>query len=264
MFTEFWKTIQRLWFDWPLKPRQLIQQRYSILNVLGMGSYGITYLALDQKTSTKVVLKQLRTTKARTDSGLRSFQRESAILQILQHPRTPSLLDVFKNENGHFIVMEWIQGNTFEDLIFRNEQNYSEKDTVRILLELLTIVESFHEKGIIHRDLRIPNIIERNGELHIIDFGLACFLTDQEDLAADEPPEKLRMRAVAVKSDFFALGHFALFLLYSTYEPISKKERGWEEELEISTSLKTILRRMLQLDDPFQSASELRTSLENV
>jgi serine/threonine-protein kinase len=264
MIFEFKKTIQRAMFDRPLKPGRIIHQRYSIEEVLGMGSYGITYLAKDQKTNTIIVLKQLRTTKARTHSGLRSFQREAAILQVLQHPQVPGLLDVFENEHGHFIVMEWIQGSTFEDLIFRNDQKYSETETIRILLELLTIVECFHEKGIIHRDLRIPNIIERNGELHIIDFGLACFLTDEEDLEPDEHPEKLRMRAVTVKSDLFALGHFALFLLYSTYEPLSKKERSWEEELNISSSLKTILRKMLQLDDPFQSVYETRTALENM
>ncbi|WNB92777.1 serine/threonine-protein kinase [Bacillus sp. NEB1478] len=264
MFTEFRKTLQRLWYDRPLKPGHTLEHRYTILEVLGMGSYGITYLASDQKTNTKVVLKQLRTTKARTASGLRSFKRESIILETLQHPRVPRLLDVFENENNHFIVMEWIQGKTFEDLIFRKDHKYSEKDTIRILVELLTIVETFHEKGIIHRDLRIPNIIERNGKLHIIDFGLACFLTDQEDLEPNEHPEKLRMRAVAMKSDLFALGHFALFLLYSTYEPLSRKERGWQEELDISLSFKTILRKMLQLDEPFQSACEARIALEKI
>ncbi|WP_310259024.1 serine/threonine protein kinase [Fictibacillus barbaricus] len=264
MFSEFQKTLQRLWFDRPIKTGRLIQQRYSIIEVLGMGSYGITYLALDRKTNTKIVLKQLRTTKARTTSGLRSFQRESNILQTLQHKRIPHLLDVFENKNGHFIVMEWIQGETFEDLIFRNGYTYTELDTIRILLDLLAIVETFHEKGIIHRDLRIPNIIERNGELHIIDFGLACFLTDPEDLGPDEHPEKIRMRAVTMKSDLFALGHFALFLLYSSYEPQSKKERGWEEELDITPSLKTILRKMLQLDKPFESVNETRTALENI
>jgi serine/threonine-protein kinase len=132
------------------------------------------------------------------------------------------------------------------------------------LLELLAIVENFHKKGIIHRDLRIPNIIEQNGELHIIDFGLACFLTDPEDLGPDEHPEKIRMRAVTLKSDLFALGHFALFLLYSSYEPQSKKERGWEEELDISLSLKIVLRKMLQLDNPYESVNEIRRALENM
>lgn len=264
MITEFWKELQRTLFDRPLKPGLLIQGRYRIKEVLGMGSYGITYLAHDSLSKTTVVLKQLRATKAKTESGLRSFQREAEILKEVQHPQVPKLLDEFQNDKGLFITMEWIQGDTFEDLIFRDLHTYSEKETITILLELLTIIKSFHEKGIIHRDLRIPNIIQRNGKLHIIDFGLACFLSDEETFDPDDHPEKLRMRAVTVKSDLFALGHFALFLLYSSYEPQSKKEKSWEEELIISDSMKVALRKMLQLDEPFHSVAEARSTLNQI
>lgn len=258
MITEILKRLQRTLVDRPLKAGLLIQGRYLINNVLGMGSYGITYLAHDRLTKTTVVLKQLRTTKAKTESGLRSFKRESEILKAVQHRQVPKLLDEFQNDKGFFITMEWIKGDTFEDLIFRDRRTYSEKETITILLELFDILESFHEKEIIHRDLRIPNIIQRNGKLHIIDFGLACFLTDEENIDPEEHPEKLRMRAVTVESDLFALGHFALFLLYSAYEPQSKKEKSWEEELNISQPLKAVLRKMLQLDEPFHSVEETR------
>jgi serine/threonine protein kinase, bacterial len=264
MMTEILKVLQRTLFDRPLKPGLLIQGRYRINEVLGMGSYGITYLAHDRLTGTTVVLKQLRTTKAKTESGLRSFQRESEILKAVQHSQVPKLLDEFQNDKGLFITMEWINGDTFEDLIFRDHYTYSENETITILLELLNIVDSFHEKGIIHRDLRIPNIIQRNGKLHIIDFGLACFLSDQEAADPDDHPEKLRMRAVTVESDLFALGHFALFLLYSAYDPQSKKEKSWEEELNISHALKAVLRKMLQLDDHFRSVSEARSALNQI
>ncbi|RZT21673.1 serine/threonine protein kinase [Fictibacillus sp. BK138] len=261
MITEILKGLQRTLFDRPLKPVLLLQGRYRINEVLGMGSYGITYLAQDHLTDTIVVLKQLRTTKAKTESGLRSFKRESEILKAVQHPQVPKLLDEFQNDRGFFITMEWINGDTFEDLIFRDQHTYSENETITIFLELLNIIETFHENGIIHRDLRIPNIIQRNGKLYIIDFGLACFLSDRETADPDDHPEKLRMRAVTVESDLFALGHFALFLLYSTYEPQSKEERSWEEELNISNSLKAVLRKMLQLDDPFHSVADVRTAL---
>ncbi|MCM3731472.1 protein kinase [Fictibacillus nanhaiensis] len=264
MFTELWKDLQRTLFDRPLKPDLLIHNRYRIREVLGMGSYGITYLALDIQTNKTIVLKQLRKTKARTKSGLQSFQRESEILKVLQHQRVPKRLDEFQNELGYFLAMEWIQGDTFEDLIFRDHHTYSEKETVSVLLELFTIIESFHQKGIIHRDLRIPNIIKRNGKLYIIDFGLACYLSDKELQDPDDHPEKLRMRAVTVKSDLFALGHFALFLLYSAYEPQSKEEKSWEEELNISHSLKAVLRKMLQLDEPYHSVAEARTALTSI
>jgi serine/threonine protein kinase, bacterial len=264
MITEWRKNLQRFIFDRPLKESQLIQHRYKIKEILGMGSYGITYLAYDSQTNNFVVLKQLRKTKAKVKEGLLSFRREAEILKVLNHPQVPALLNTFNNDQGCFIVMEWVQGNTFEDLIFRNHYTYGEKDVIKILLELLRIVENFHQKGIIHRDLRIPNIIEQNGKLFIIDFGLACYLTDQADQDPRDHPEKLRMRAVTVKSDLFALGHFALFLLYSTYEPVSKQEKSWEEELRLTPPFKTFLRKLLQLEEPFASATETMARLDRL
>ncbi|MGA4718661.1 serine/threonine protein kinase [Fictibacillus nanhaiensis] len=266
MITELWKGLQRTLWDRPSKAGHLIHERYLIQEVLGMGSYGITYLALDRHTEEIIVLKQLRNTKAKTKAGLLSFQRESQILDALhQHP-VPKLLNTFQDVQSHFIAMEWIKGETFEDLIFRDNQTYNEKETIAILLELLNITERFHEKGIIHRDLRIPNIIQRDNKLIVIDFGLACYLSDKhleiEDL--NDHPEKLRMRAVKVESDLFALGHFALFLLYSSYVPQSKKELSWEDELEISLPFKSILRKMLQLDEPFHSATDVQKALRSI
>ncbi|MBN3554305.1 protein kinase [Fictibacillus nanhaiensis] len=266
MITELWKGLQRAIWDRPFKAGHHIHERYQIQEVLGMGSYGITYLALDRQTDEIIVLKQLRNTKSKTTSGLLSFQRESRILGALQQHPVPKLLNTFQNEQGHFIAMEWIKGDTFEDLIFRDNQKYNEKETIAILLDLLKITECFHEKGIIHRDLRIPNIIQRDKELIVIDFGLACYLSDKTKEIEDphDHPEKIRMRAVQVESDLFALGHFALFLLYSSYVPQSKKELSWEEELDISRSFKYVLRKMLQLDEPFHSTTDVQKVLRSI
>ncbi|ANC78493.1 hypothetical protein ABE65_017470 [Fictibacillus phosphorivorans] len=266
MIAELWKGMQRTLWDRPLKAGNLVHERYLVQEVLGMGSYGITYLALDRHTDEIIVLKQLRNTKAKTTAGLLSFQRESQILGALQKHPVPKLLNTFQNEQGHFIAMEWIKGDTFEDLIFRDNQTYNEKESIAILLELLSITDRFHKNGIIHRDLRIPNIIYRDKKLIVIDFGLACYLTDT-NLEIEDPhdhPEKIRMRAVQVESDLFALGHFALFLLYSSYVPQAKKELSWEEELDISLSFKNVLRKMLQLDEPFHSASDVQKALRTI
>ncbi|XBM33976.1 hypothetical protein AAG663_20640 [Bacillus licheniformis] len=65
------------------------------------------------------------------------------------------------------------------------------------------------------------------------------------------------MRAVSVKSDFYALGHFALFLLYSGFTPSDEEEKCWEEELSISSGLKSVLRKMLQIDLPYERAEDI-------
>ncbi|MDI3410208.1 hypothetical protein QKW52_06430 [Bacillus sonorensis] len=66
-----------------------------------------------------------------------------------------------------------------------------------------------------------------------------------------------------MKSDFYALGHFTLFLLYSGYTPITKDEKSWEEELSVSPGLKAVLRKMLQIDPPYESAQDIIADLKS-
>lgn len=103
--------------------------------------------------------------------------------------------------------------------------------------------------------MRIPNIVFRNGIVYVLDFGLARFLHEQ-----DEPfltvHQRLR-RKIDVKSDIYALGHFLLFLLYSAYEPMEEEEKSWEDELLLSEEARCVLRRMLQLDEPYASVGRL-------
>ncbi|MNR63189.1 hypothetical protein D3C85_1854170 [compost metagenome] len=74
-------------------------------------------------------------------------------------------------------------------------------------------------------------------------------------------------RTVDVTSDLYAIGHFLLFMLYSTYELSAEQEdavRGWEEELSISTQTKQIIRKLLQIDPPYASAQACMEELDAV
>jgi serine/threonine-protein kinase len=100
--------------------------------------------------------------------------------------------------------------------------------------------------------------------VYIIDFGLARFLTESERENNDDVIEKKLRREISVKSDFYALGHFLLFLLYSTYEPTVKEERSWEEELSLSTEARYILRKLLQIDAPYENIHELSADINRL
>ena len=92
-----------------------------------MGSYGITYVASDIVQQKEVVIKQLRKTKQRTPQGLKSFHYEAKLLSQLDHPQIPSLYEAVEIDEGCFLVMELIQGKTFEDLIFEEKRIYRRK-----------------------------------------------------------------------------------------------------------------------------------------
>lgn len=244
----------------PFKPGTQIKERYVTKQVLGMGSYGISYLAEDQKTGKPAVVKQLRSYKAQSKKGLHSFHREAEILSKIHQEAFPAFNEAFQWRKKNFIAMEYIDGETFEDLIFIKKDSYDEKESFDILLKVLMAVKNLHEKEIVHRDLRIPNILLKNQSIYIIDFGLARRMNQKNEECKSESKyskEKALFRECSYRSDFFALGHFVLFLLYSSFEPSTRKNRSWEEELELSATAKEIIKRMLQLQKPFDSIDEL-------
>ena len=138
-----------------------------------MGSYGVTYVVNDLQINRYKVLKQLRQSKQRYESGRKSFEQEKMILQTLNYHAIPSLYDHFIWEKKSFFVMEYMPGKIFEDYIFIDGYVYTEREVFEILYEILEIVSVFHSEGIIHRDLRIPNILMKENQISIIDFGLA-------------------------------------------------------------------------------------------
>jgi serine/threonine protein kinase, bacterial len=260
MKNRMFKYLYRWLVDRPFKKGKVICGRYEIIDVLGMGSYGITYVANDIVQQKKVVVKQLRKTKQRTSQGLKSYHYEAKLLSQLNHPQIPSLYEAIETDEGCFLVMELIQGKTFEDLIFEEKCVYTEEQALNILLNILDVVSAIHEQGIVHRDLRIPNIIDVNGTIYVIDFGLARFLGDHEETSTLIEEQQF-MRQTSAASDIYALGHFLLFLLYSGYESTEKQERSWEQELHLSAPIKTIIQKMLRADESYESIKSLQKDI---
>ncbi|MEN3779418.1 serine/threonine-protein kinase [Priestia megaterium] len=260
MKNRMFKYLYRWLVDRPFKKGKVICGRYEIIDVLGMGSYGITYVANDIVQQKKVVVKQLRKTKQRTSQGLKSYHYEAKLLSQLNHPQIPSLYEAIKTDEGCFLVMELIRGKTFEDLIFEEKCVYTEEQALNILLNILDVVSAIHEQGIVHRDLRIPNIIDVNGAIYVIDFGLARFLGDHEETSTLIEEQQF-MRQTSAASDIYALGHFLLFLLYSGYEPTEQQERSWEQELHLSAPIKTIIQKMLRADESYESIKSLQKDI---
>lgn len=245
-----WRKILAL-FDRPLRLHTVVMQRYEIERIIGKGSYGFIYVVKDLLSGKKQVLKQLRKSKQRSQSGQKSFAYEKEMLEQLEHEAIPALFHSFTWRNQPFFVMEYMQGKTFEDLIFLEGQVYTERDAFEILYKILEIVSYFHEKGIVHRDLRIPNILMNDNNIFIIDFGLARFVGESDERAHLYEDEQAYMREVHFRSDFYALGHFVLFLLYSGYESSQLKERPWYEELSVSEETCEFIMRMLQMKEPY-------------
>ncbi|WP_276209711.1 serine/threonine protein kinase [Bacillus mesophilus] len=227
------------------------------MKYIGKGSYGMVYQAFDQKTKQIVVVKQARNRKKKEREGY--LQREAATLSSLHHHGIPAFIDFFQETKKSFLVMQWIKGDNVEDHIFRDGTQYTERESLHLLLKVLAIVKYLHDQQIIHRDLRIPNIIIDGEAVYIIDFGLSIRSSEKIEPKSLEGMtlEKRLYRAVHVTSDFYALGHFLLFLLYSSYKTNSSKEQSWEQELSIHPQTKHLVSMLLKEDSSFENVEEI-------
>lgn len=222
---------------------------YEWLETLGLGSYGVAYLLQHKQSDMKFVLKRLRVKHKNKPSTQSNFQQEISFLKKKMHPNLPVIKEVGFVEGLPYYIMDYIDGHTFEHLIFKMGMIFSVEESLTIVKQLLEIVLTIHNHSIVHRDLRIPNILLRDGELYIIDFGLACYMKDQVHLDSIRNPKKIE----SYMSDLYCIGHFLLYLLYSNYTPTRKKERCWQEELQLPQNVQNYIERLLLIQPPFPS-----------
>lgn len=220
---------------------------YICLKTLGGGAYGIAYLLEHKQDHKKYVLKRLRFQHKNNPKTQNNFQQEISFLKKKMHPNLPTVEEVGFIKGLPYYVMHYIDGHTFEQLIFKMGMTFSVEKSFTIVKQLLEIVLTVHNHGIVHRDLRIPNILLRDEELYIIDFGLACYIQDPIEVDSIRNPKKVE----SYISDLYCIGHFLLYLIYSTYTPTRKKEQCWQEELQLAPSVQNYIERLLLLQPPF-------------
>ena len=232
-----------------------VNTSYNFIKEIGVGAYGVAYLLEDLATRKKLVLKRMKTQHRYKKKIRQKFQQEIRILNDVGLPSVPNLISHGEIQGIPFYIMDYIEGKTFEQAIFEDGQIFSLKNSLQITKQLLEIILEFHKKGIVHRDLRIPNILLKDNTLNIIDFGLAANLKTNLDEI------KNPKRAENHISDLYHIGHFLLFLLYSTYTPTKKKERSWQEELLLPPEVINYIERLLLIGHAFSSAEDALQSL---
>jgi serine/threonine-protein kinase len=254
---------RRNWANRHFSPGTLVNDRYRLIRKLGEGSFGVSYLCRDETMNEKLcVLKRIHLLRGHKKLRLAIFAAETAILSRLQHPAIPTLYATFTHHTYPCMVMEYVPGMSLEQYIFDHGGIFSETAALTTFSQLLELVADLHAEQIVHRDLRIANIMMQPDSLALIDFGLArqlqhsTHIPELDTLDADDPPEKQLRRALHVSSDFYALGHVLLFMLYSAYpaEQLSQRlARTWEQELAyLNADTKKLIRRLLQVDQPYE------------
>jgi formylglycine-generating enzyme required for sulfatase activity len=157
-----------------LSPNTILQNRYCVVRKLGEGGMGAVYEAIDQRVSCLVALKE--TLATRDNEARDAFEREAALLANLRHQALPKVMDYFSENEGDFLVMEFIPGYDLAELLDLHGGPFPQSQVLRWADELLKVLDYLHsqEPPILHRDIKPSNLkLTKQGEIFLLDFGLA-------------------------------------------------------------------------------------------
>jgi serine/threonine protein kinase len=188
--------------------------RYRVERVLGQGAMATVLLAHDAELGREVAVKLLDEGLAADPSFRARFAREARVAAGLSHPNVVTVFDVGEDDGRPFIVMELVPGHTLEERL-RRDGALSANDVLAIARQVCAGLEHAHAHGLVHRDLKPGNLIERDdGTVKIADFGIARAVEGTElteagtvvGTAAYLAPEQAEAGTVTPATDLFALG----------------------------------------------------------
>ncbi len=242
----------------------VLRDRYEIVEQIGMGSFGVMYIAEDRDYPDRksFAIKQfnpINTRQKNIDLARAQFNDEANILARLTHDLIPKLYARFEEDGYFYIVQDLVEGVPLaKELKAGDRQN--ERYLKKLLIDLLTPLAYVHQKNIIHRDLKPDNLIRRSdGRISLVDFGAVKEVVDRTieiggttiGTPAYMPSEQLIGQA-KLSSDIYAIGQIVIQAATGICPSKLEKDPATENPIwqdlapHISQDLKNILSRMVE------------------
>lgn len=247
-----------------MKPGQRFGPYYRVVSRLGQGGMAEVYRALDTRISRPVALKVLTQARTRTHDRER-FLRESRTASLLHHPNLMTVYEAGEVEGQLFLAAELIDGETLAARLRRGALPPSQ--AVDLTCQLLRGLGAAHAAGVVHRDVKPPNVMIRpDGLLKLLDFGLAKNLAELKKLTRTgtllgtphymSPEQLTEGGQVSPRSDLFAVGAILYEMLTSqlaftgtSFMEVARSILEGEPPLDgLPAALQPVLRRALEKD----------------
>ncbi|NJP11730.1 MAG: protein kinase [Leptolyngbyaceae cyanobacterium RU_5_1] len=274
----------------PLPIGTILQNRYRVLNILGQGGFGRTYLAEDQnRFNERCALKELAPAQGSAyalDKSKELFQREAETLYQIQHPQIPRFLAWFEQDQRLFLVQEYVEGQTYRSLLDERRAQgiaFSEAEVLQLMRQILSVLAHIHSKGIIHRDIAPDNIIlrQQDNKPVLIDFGVVKELATRFQAMGTTftqpttvgkpgyaPNEQMQTGKAYPSSDLYSLAVTAVVLMTGR-EPQELFDDAtmtwyWQRWVTVNPGFAQVLNRMLHYrpGDRYQSVSEVVQAIQ--
>jgi eukaryotic-like serine/threonine-protein kinase len=263
---------------------------YEFLSEAKEGGMGVVYRARQISLNRIVGLKMIRSGSFATAGDVQRFRMEAESAASLNHPHIVPIYEVGEHAGRHYFTMNWIEGKSLAEVMAGQRLPGSESAPARLMAKIAVAIQHAHERGILHRDLKPGNIlIDRHGEPHVTDFGLAKRLESSSEVTVTGmimgtpnymSPEQAegKNRLLTTASDIFSLGSI-LYQMLTGKTPFSggtgleiikrvietEPARPSTLNPRVDRDLETICLRCLHKDPQrrYLSASGLATDLEN-
>jgi len=265
---------------------------YELLSEIGRGGMGVVYRARQVSLDRVVALKMILVGHWASQAQVQRFKLEARASASLDHPHIVPILELGEHEGWHYFSMKLVEGEDLADQtesgLWPAECRVDQERVARLMRIIAGAVHFAHERGILHRDLKPPNIlVDRQGTPYVTDFGLAKLLEETSDLTrtsavlgtpAYMAPEQAagRAEAVTAAADLYSLGAILYQLLTGSpvhpgRTPLEIVRRILETEVtppqnlnpRVDPDLSTVCLRCLQREPSarYSSAAELADDL---
>ena len=196
----------------------ILGNRYQLQDLIGVGGMAKVYKATDRLLQRDVAIKILKDQYAEDDEFVKKFSNEALSAARLTHVNIVSVYDIgedlIEGKKIHYIVMEYVNGETLKDLIDR-KKIISNHDIIDYSIQISQALNQAHSSNIVHRDIKPQNILmDRYGLLKVTDFGIARVSTNATITYTSSilgtvhyiSPEQAKGKFVDEKSDLYSLG----------------------------------------------------------
>src|SRR5438552_1061375 len=157
--------------------------KYKVMERLGQGGMGSVYLCEHKFMRRRAAVKVLPAQKAEDPSALERFYREARAVAALDHPNIVRAYDIDQDDKLHFLVMEYVDGASLQEIIKKNGPMDIERVANYIRQAAIGLDHAHKIAGLVHRDIKPGNLlVDRNGVLKVLDMGLARFFHDEDDV----------------------------------------------------------------------------------
>ena len=190
---------------------------YTIEKLLGEGGMGNVYLAHHEGMDRKVAIKAILPELVSKEEVKKRFLVEASTMSKLQHQSIVTLYDYVSNENGLFLIMEFVDGIQLDEYMKKLGKPIEEELAIEFTKQVVSACNHAHERGVVHRDIKPQNVmITSGGEVKILDFGIAKMMDDEVNNLTKTgtqlgtvyymSPEQVKGEKITPATDIYAIG----------------------------------------------------------